>query len=115
MHTENSRNNQSPLENRAVELPPAESNLTRNLISELSRRRVLQVAVLYYAVAWSITEAASFLLDALPFFPAWSNTLVAILFVVGFPVAMFLAWQFDIGPDGVQRTQSKTARGRLIV
>jgi len=113
--TEKSRNNQSPLEDKAVELPPAESNLTRNLISELGRRRVLQVAVLYAAIAWSITEAASFLLDALPFFPAWSNTLVAILFVVGFPVAMFLAWQFDIGPDGVQRTQSKTARGRLIV
>jgi len=55
--TEKSRNNQSPLEDKAVELPPAESNLTRNLISELGRRRVLQVAVLYAAKAKSFQMA----------------------------------------------------------
>jgi len=94
---------------------PDQPNVTRNLIAELSQRRVLQVALLYAAVAWSITEAVSFLLDALPIFPAWSNTVVAILFVVGFPVAMFLAWQFDIGPDGIQRAEATSTRGRLTI
>ena len=48
-------------------------------------------------------------------FPVWSKTLVALLFVLGFPVAMFLAWRFDIGPDGLRKTEATTARGTLTV
>ncbi|MDH3642380.1 MAG: tetratricopeptide repeat protein [Gammaproteobacteria bacterium] len=86
-----------------------------SLLAELSQRRVLRVSVIYAAVAWSITEAVSFLFEALPVFPAWSNALVAILFVVGFPVAMFLAWRFDIAPDGIKRTEASSARGRFTI
>ena len=96
-------------------LPPDETSAARGLLAELKRRHVLQVALLYAAVAWSITEVVSFLLDALPIFPPWSKTLVAILFVVGFPVAMLLAWRFDIGPDGIKRTQAATRKGRLVI
>ena len=77
----------------AVEtLPPDETSTARGLLAELKRRRVLQAALLYAAIAWSITEVVSFLLDALPIFPAWSKALIAILFVVGFPVAMLLGF-----------------------
>lgn len=96
-------------------LPAAEDGIARNLIAELGRRRVLQVAVVYAAIAWSITEVISFLLDALPVFPEWSKALVAITFIVGFPVAMFLAWRFDIGPGGIRRTEAATAEGRLTI
>ena len=96
-------------------LPPEETSAARGLFAELKRRHVLQVALLYAAVAWSITEVVSFLLDAIPIFPPWSKTLVAILFVVGFPVAMLLAWRFDIGPDGIRRTQAATRKGRLVI
>ncbi len=96
-------------------LPEGGDNLTRGLVAELGRRRVLQVALVYAAVAWSITEVVSFLIEALPVFPAGSKALVAIIFVVGFPVAMFLAWRFDIGPDGIQRTQAATRAGRASI
>ena len=100
----------------AVEtLAPEESNLTRGLVAELGRRRVLQVALVYAAFAWSITEVVSFLIEALPVFPAGSKALVAIVFVVGFPVAMFLAWRFDIGPGGLRRTTAAAGRGRLTI
>lgn len=96
-------------------LPPEEGSVTQGLISELGRRRVLQVALVYAAIAWSITEVVSFLIEALPIFPEWSKALVAIVFIVGFPVAMFLAWRFDIGPRGIRRTEAVTTEGRLTI
>ena len=89
----------------AVDVLADESDsVTTNLFNELGRRRVFQVALLYAAVAFSITEIVTFLIEALPVFPEWSKALVAIVFVVGFPVAMFLAWRFDYNKDGLQRT-----------
>ncbi len=79
-------------------------------LSELWRRRVFRSAALYIAVAWGLTETLGFLLPALRF-PEWTVTVVALLFVVGFPVAMFLAWMFDVGPDGIRRTSPTSLRG----
>ncbi|MGH8221492.1 MAG: tetratricopeptide repeat protein [Woeseiaceae bacterium] len=51
----------------------------------------------------------------MPFgFPDWTITLTAVLFVVGFPVAMFVEWTFDIGPDGIRRTPP-SPQGRLAI
>jgi len=96
-------------------LPDADDGLAQHLFSELGRRRVLQTALIYAAAAWSITEVLSFLIDALPVFPDASKTLIAILFVVGFPVAMFLAWRFDIGPRGIRRAHAASTEGRLTI
>lgn len=98
-----------------VETLPPDDRIGRNLLAELGRRRVLQAALVYAAIAWSITEVVSFLLEAIPVFPVWTKTLVAILFVVGFPVAMFLAWRFDIGPHGIRREAATTTEGRLAI
>ncbi|MDX1557040.1 MAG: tetratricopeptide repeat protein, partial [Xanthomonadales bacterium] len=96
--------------------PPSEEAESKgNIFAELGRRRVVQAALLYVAVAWSITEIVSFLIQALPVFPDWSMALIAILFVVGFPVTMFLAWRFDIGPGGIRRTGEVTKGDRLTV
>ena len=96
-------------------IPADEGRVSRRLVGELGRRRVLQVALIYAAVAWSVTEVLAFLLEALPVFPVWSQTLIAILFVVGFPVTMLLAWRFDIGPDGIERTVASSAEGRVTI
>ncbi|MEM7281454.1 MAG: winged helix-turn-helix domain-containing protein [Pseudomonadota bacterium] len=85
------------------------------VLSELKRRRVLQAALVYAAVAWSITEVLSFFFDALPIFPQGSKAFAAILFVVGFPVAMFLAWRFDLGRDGLVRTKPSSKEGQLTI
>ena len=47
----------------------------KKLLQELTRRHVVQVALLYFAVVWTFTEVLTFLLGAIPLFPAWSETL----------------------------------------
>lgn len=72
-------------------------------VQELRRRRVFRVAVVYGAVAFVLVESADLVFPALQL-PAWAYTLVVVLAIMGFPVAMVLAWAFDLTPAGVQRT-----------
>src|SRR3954468_14365805 len=71
--------------------------------AELKRRKVYRVAITYTVVAWLLIQVAT---QVFPFFevPPWSIRLVIILLVLGFPIAMVLAWAFDITPEGVKRT-----------
>jgi len=85
------------------------------LIEEFRRRHVGRAAAVYVAVAWAATEILSFLFEKIPVFPAWADTVMALLFVLGFPVAMFLAWFFDFGPSGVKRTDPGSAVGKLTI
>src|SRR5512139_2524341 len=72
--------------------------------AELKRRRVGKVAIAYGAVAWGVTEGASVVLPALHV-PDWAMTAIVIFLLVGFPIAMVLAWVFDVSPEGIQRTE----------
>ena len=74
------------------------------LWSELKRRRVIRVIVLYAIAGWVVIEVASTVLPNLNL-PEWTVTLVTVLVVLGFVLAIVLAWAFDIGLDGVQRTK----------
>jgi len=56
--------------------------------SELRRRKVVQAAAIYGAVAWGVTEVVITVVEQL-FLPQWISTLAVIGFVVGFPAAMF--------------------------
>ena len=85
------------------------------LLEELRRRHVGRAAALYVAVAWAGTEILAFLVETIPIFPTWADTVIAVFFVLGFPVTMFLAWVFDIGPEGVERTDPVSATGRLTI
>ena len=84
------------------------------LLAELRRRKVIQVAAIYGAVAWGVTEVAVTVTEQL-FLPQWVSTLAVIGFVVGFPVAMFLAWTFDITSEGIQRTSVSSRRGKASI
>ena len=77
---------------------------TMAFLAELKRRRVSKVAVAYGAVAWAATEAASVVLPALHV-PDWAMTFIVVFLLVGFPIAMILAWIFDATPEGIQRTE----------
>lgn len=72
--------------------------------AELKRRRVGKVAIAYGTIAWLVTEASSVVLPALHV-PDWTVTFVVVFLLVGFPVAMVLAWIFDVGPQGIERTE----------
>jgi len=73
-------------------------------LAELKRRRVGRVAIAYLAIAWAVTEASSVILPALRV-PEWTVTFVVVFLLIGFPVAMILAWVFDVGPQGIERTE----------
>jgi adenylate cyclase len=72
--------------------------------AELKRRRVGKVAIAYGTIAWLVTEASSVVLPALHL-PEWTVTFVVVFLMVGFPIAMVLAWIFDVGPQGIERTE----------
>ena len=70
---------------------------------ELLRRRVVRVAVFYIAGAWILAQAVDLLLDA--FDSSQYMRFVVAGLGVGLPVALALAWLFDITPSGIERTQ----------
>lgn len=86
----------------------------RSLFAELHKRKVVQAAAIYGAVAWGVTEVVVTIVEQL-FLPQWVATLAVIFFVVGFPVAMFLSWTFDITADGIQRTSISSRRGTASI
>ena len=77
-----------------------ESRLSR-FYRELKRRKVIRVALTYAIVAWLLVEIASVVFPEL-LLPDWSVRLVIALLIVGFPVALVLAWAFDLSPDGIR-------------
>ena len=84
-----------------------------SLWSELKRRHVVKVAVAYLIVGFGVGEAADIFLPALNL-PAWTVTFVVALIVLGFPVALVLAWAFDVTPGGVVRAGSPSAHGQGV-
>jgi TolB-like protein/Tfp pilus assembly protein PilF len=71
---------------------------------ELKRRHVWRVAIAYAITGWLIVQIAT---QVFPFFniPNWAVRLVIILVVIGFPVALALAWVYEITPEGIRRTE----------
>jgi adenylate cyclase len=84
-----------------------------SFFEELKRRRVVRAAAVYAIVAFGVVQVADLLFPAL-LLPEWSVRLVVGLVLVGFPVALVLAWAFDLTPEGVRRTPGPAApAGRL--
>lgn len=79
--------------------------------AELRRRRVFRVAAAYLVVAWLLIEVSSTVAEPLRL-PTWVPTLVIVLVGLGFPVALLLAWAFDVTPAGVERTAPAPDRPR---
>lgn len=79
-----------------------------NLLHELKRRRVFRVAAAYAVVAWFVIQVAEIAFGAFEL-PAGAMRIVIILALVGFPVAVALAWAFDITSTGVERAGAADA------
>src|SRR5436309_15596786 len=75
-----------------------------SFFTELKRRNVYKVAIAYAVVAWLLIQIAT---QVFPFFeiPNWVVRLVVLLLVIGFPVALILAWAFEITPEGIKRAE----------
>lgn len=70
---------------------------------ELRKRHVVKVSIAYLVVAWLVLQLADVIFPALGL-PDWSITLALGLLATGFPVAIVLAWVFDLTPGGIERT-----------
>ncbi|HEX4666163.1 MAG TPA: hypothetical protein VH207_06145, partial [Chthoniobacterales bacterium] len=83
-----------------------------NFFAELKRRNVYKVAVAYAVVAWLLIQIAT---QVFPFFeiPNWAVRLVVLAIVIGFPIALIVAWAFELTPEGLKRTEDVdlTAQG----
>src|SRR2546429_1025781 len=76
----------------------------RNFFAELKRRNVYKVAVAYAVVGWLSVQVAT---QVFPFLeiPNWIVRLVIALVAIGFPIALIVAWAFEITPQGIERTE----------
>jgi TolB-like protein len=90
---------------RATRTPVPMTADRPGLLAELRRRKVFRVAAVYAGVGFLLVQVANNFVPALHL-PPWTTTLVAMLVVLGFPVALVLAWALELTPDGLRRTPS---------
>jgi len=75
-----------------------------NFFTELKRRNVYKVAVAYAVIGWVIAQIATQIFPFLEI-PNWVVRLVIALVAIGFPIALVIAWAFEITPQGIERTE----------
>ncbi len=82
-------------------------NLSK-FFAELKRRNVYKVGIAYGVVAWLLIQIAT---QVFPFFeiPNWAVRLIVLVVIVGFPIALVIAWAFELTPEGLKRTETADA------
>jgi len=83
-----------------------------SLFTELKRRNVFKVGAAYLVVGWVMIEVTSTVAPNLNL-PEWAPRLITLMVLVGFPLALVLAWIFDMTPEGVQVTEGNTGNKRF--
>ena len=75
-----------------------------NFFAELKRRNVYKVAVAYIVAGWALSQGIA---QVFPVFdiPNWIIRLIVLLIALGFPIALFLSWAFELTPQGLKRTE----------
>ena len=91
----------------------------RSFFAELKRRNVYKVAIAYAVVGWLLIQVAT---QVFPFFeiPNWGVRLIVLLIAIGFPVALIIAWAFELTPEGIKRAEAvdeaeKRSRGEVWI
>jgi TolB-like protein/Tfp pilus assembly protein PilF len=79
-----------------------------NFFAELKRRNVYKVAVAYIVAGWALSQGIA---QVFPVFdvPNWVVRLIVLLIVIGLPIALVLAWLFELTPEGIKRTATADA------
>src|SRR6266581_2028627 len=79
-----------------------------NFFAELKRRNVYKVAVAYAVVGWLLVQVTT---QVFPIFeiPNWALRLIVLAIIIGFPIALVIAWVFELTPEGLKRTEAADA------
>lgn len=82
-----------------------------SFFSELKRRNVYKIAVAYIVGGWALSQGIA---QVFPVFdvPNWAIRLVVLLIIIGFPIALIIAWAFEVTPEGIKRTEEADAAGQ---
>ena len=72
------------------------------IVRELKRRNVFRVAIAYAIIAWLLLQVSDTLVPALHL-PEWFHSGIALLLILGFPIALIFAWAFELTPEGLKR------------
>src|ERR1700686_764803 len=86
--------------------------IARNFFAELKRRNVYKVAVAYAVVGWLVMQVASTVVPALHL-PDSITTGAVVLVLLGFPVALVIAWAFEMTPEGMKRTEDVSPNEKI--
>src|SRR6266849_3778580 len=75
-----------------------------SFFAELKRRNVYKVAIAYIVAGWALAQGIA---QVFPVFdiPNWVVRLIVLLIVIGFPIALILAWAFELTPEGIKRAE----------
>jgi len=88
-------------------------------VAQLKKRKVFRVAIAYLLVAWFMMQIGEVTFEALTL-PAWALTLVIVILLLGFPIALVLAWALEVTPEGIQKdsagrkTETKSAGAKAV-
>jgi TolB-like protein/Tfp pilus assembly protein PilF len=82
-----------------------------NFFAELKRRNVYKVAVAYAVIGWLLVQVTT---QVFPIFeiPNWALRLIVLAIIIGFPIALIIAWTFETTPEGIKRTEVADAAGQ---
>jgi TolB-like protein len=83
------------------------------LVEELKRRKVFKVAAAYLVVGWLLIQVASTVAPQLNL-PDWAPRLVTFIILLGFPIALVLAWVLDVTPEGIKVDKAPVGTKRII-
>src|SRR5216117_3883769 len=92
----------------------SKSLLMSNFFEELQRRKVYRVAAAYIIAAGFIIQIGSAVFPAWEL-PNWTLRLVVVLLLMGFPIALILAWAYDVTPQGIRITPGSHRRRNLLM
>jgi serine/threonine-protein kinase len=83
----------------------------KDFFAELKRRNVYKVAVAYAVIGWLLVQVTT---QVFPIFeiPNWALKLIVLAIIIGFPIALIIAWTFETTPEGIKRTEVADAAGQ---
>jgi len=86
--------------------------ILNGLLSELRRRNIFRISGVYAITGWILAQISGVLESSLNL-PQWFDTIVVSLLLIGFPVALVLAWAFEMTPEGMKRTEGVSGENSI--
>lgn len=85
----------------------------KSFLAQLKERKVIRVGVAYILVAWIVMQVGEVSFEALAL-PSWALSFLIVIVLLGFPLALVLAWAFEVTPDGIRKDSAGNAKSPAV-